>query len=276
MKQFIRAYRLIVGPVEGEGREYTDLRCQFEIEKTTESSPNQSKIAIYNLSEDSREFLRDETQANKAILEVGYLGLKGEPQIKRVFSGDILKSTDQYKAPDRLTVMDVGDAQNAITDTQFNISFKDGIPIKQIITQAAQSLRVSIGKLTDDQLTEVANESLTGGFVAHGTAKKTLDVLFDRLGIDWSVQDGELKVGESVFAPEAVRLGFDTGLLDEPITDKNGETSFRALINPDVAPHKTVQLVGNNIDKQLVVKSCKYKGDTREGEWIMEGITYAG
>ncbi|MCP4051081.1 MAG: hypothetical protein GY730_10295 [bacterium] len=58
---------------QGEAELLKDFRIAFQIEKTSESTPNPAKISIYNLSKDTQTLF--EKSDLSIILQAGYTGL---------------------------------------------------------------------------------------------------------------------------------------------------------------------------------------------------------
>lgn len=82
---FDRVYRLIIGKKgDAKGIEITDLRIEFDIEKSAKKNPNKSSIKIYNLAKATRTEL--EKPGTRCVLYAGYKDQDG-PLL--IFQGDV-------------------------------------------------------------------------------------------------------------------------------------------------------------------------------------------
>src|SRR5687768_15447735 len=108
-----RVANLTVTNATGLGRDFSNLRVQFKVEKTSESASNKGIIKIYNLSKDSRTFIEsDELQVR---LSAGYAGL-----VEQIFVGEIGpnaqgKTMSVRQPPDWITTIECGDGEVALT-----------------------------------------------------------------------------------------------------------------------------------------------------------------
>lgn len=115
--QFGRRAQLVIGPkftgsnglVEPPLAKIFRTRITFDIEKDDGSNPNKAKISIYNLNEDSRNFIEQDKTA--LILQVGY----GD-NLSVLFFGDLAKNgvTNKRVGPDIITTLEAGDSEEII------------------------------------------------------------------------------------------------------------------------------------------------------------------
>ena len=109
-RQYLRICNVKVFDKQGAGRDYTGLRCKFEIEKTSESLPNASKIDIFNLNQDSRTFVEgDETSIE---ISAGYPNA-----LEIIGTGQVVspnKTVSRQKHPDWITTIEFTDGGKAL------------------------------------------------------------------------------------------------------------------------------------------------------------------
>lgn len=267
VNQYGRSAKLTVFKIGGQLKEFTGLRVVFNIEKSDEKNPNTSKITVYNLNPDSRQFVQQEGLRLQLI--VGYKGTTGNPIEGLLFQGDITKSTTEKKGPDILTTFEVGDEINALIQTTLDKTYEKGVKIKTIINDIVSSMGVVFNK---KQLEKIVDSSFLSGININGKVEKTLTDLIKAQGLIFTIQDGELlflKDGEKNENSARV-FNLNTGLLGYPIKKPDG-LEFTALIDPVVRPGKTVKVESDivKISEFIKVKTVKYQGDTHFGKWFM-------
>lgn len=272
-----KAEMIILNPADSTARTLADLRVEFSIEKTSESTPNTSKISVYNMNEANRDFL--ETENLKIIFSVGYEGIGDvAPLVQQVFSGDVVRVTTEKKGPDFFTTLECGDSEVAIEKTHFDKSYAAGFPIwsasgASVIKDVIESLGVTIN---NENLQGLEETKFINGTTFSGPVKKILDDFVSTQGLEWSVQDGELHIRPPAQGKtRVVSLSKDTGLVGIPIRRENG-IEFVSLMNPLIKPTETIKIESTQgglkaIDGFFVVKRVEYKGDTREGEYQLKG-----
>lgn len=266
-----------------EIRSFKDVRITFDIEKTSEGTPNPAKIMLYNLNQDSFSFVQKNNL--KVVLEAGYIGFDtGDRLVSRIFVGDVKefkmkkdKKTGvekekgisfqfEKKGPDFIMNLECGDSENKIINAKINKSYSNNIELKRIIEDLAASLGVPIGTIDG-----IPTKKFIHGTTLSGPSRDYLDTLLGQEGLDWSIQDGELiiKRVNAINQDEAILLNQNTGLLDIPSKTKQG-VNFRMLINPLIKPGVTVKLESKFVTGFFNVKKANFKGDTHGNDWEVE------
>jgi len=257
-KQFIRIANLTAFTKQGIGKDFTGLRIQFTIDKTSESSANKSVIKVFNLNGDSRRFLEGKDMS--VSLKAGY------PQaIEQIFLGDIAKAISIRQSPDWLTRIECGDGEKKLTTSHIEKSWSAGTPFQAIIQQAIAGLGLSLGPQTI-----AVTDSALGGFSFSGKAKDLIDKLAKRFGFGWSVQDGAVQIvpdGETTLET-AVVISPTTGLISNIIkTDKGIE--FTNLLNSKLRPGRLISVIGTNENNGFFkCRKVVMQGDTHDGPWF--------
>lgn len=241
------------------------FRVAFEIGKTSESTPNQSKISIWNLSQANRSSL--ETRKDLSIeLEVGYEGLSGSAQLSQIFIGDIKDARTERKGGDLITTIDAGDSETVIKETVVNETFAPNTTSNTVISTIAKQMDLAVGLIMPG-ITSVFENGLS----IMGPAAKNLDVLTKQAGLEWNVVDGTLNIldKKSTTLEPAEVISAETGLLGFPSKMPNG-VEFECLINTNLKPGRAVSLVSKNFTGLYRVIRCEFTGDTNEGAWVVK------
>ena len=275
--QFGRTAELIVGPkffgknelIEPPLARIFRTRIKFDIDKDDGSNPNKAKISVYNLNENSRNFIEQDDTV--VILRVGYGG-----NLSVLFFGDLSKNgvTTKRSGADIITTFEAGDTEAAIRDKNIQIGMAQGATNIQILNQAVAKLKVSIGPQIGLKTIVYRN-----AFSFAGSVKKLLDQLAAEMGVKWSVNDGEITfLGPKITEPgRIIKLGPQSGLLGTPTKTKDG-FKFNSLLNASIRPGKKVfiesQIALGLLGATVKVQKAKYVGDTHEGDWMgkFEGV----
>lgn len=265
---FNRFARLTIeSPQDGVARVFEDFRITFQVEKTSETNQNTSKISIYNLKADSIGLI--EREQTTATLEVGYLGspvtigvkVIQNPIIEILAIGDVDKVVTTRQGVDTVTTFEVGDGANNLQEKTFEGSFRPGSTTKQITDELIGALGAVKGVVTD-----FVDDVFNNGVSLSGKVKDLLTEQTEKMGLDWSIQDGEVQIipkggntGET-----AIELTPNTGLLGSPSRKAVG-VEFVALLNPRIRPGRVVRINSQFVQGDFTVKKASFTGDTEEG-----------
>lgn len=293
---FLRQAQLIVGTKLSGGRSNIvppnartiRNRVKFTVDKTSEGNANKATIQIFNLSQDTRNFL--EGTGLFLMLKAGY-----QDAMSTICVADILKGKHERQGPDVITSLECGDGETAMRDATVSVGLGAGAKNTQVIEQAVAAItafNVSRG------FTEtIPSRSYAGGFTYSGPAKELLRTQLKNVGLEFSIQDGEL----NIFAPGktdgtiAVEIGPKTGLVGFPTKTPLG-VDFVSLLNPSIRPGRLIKIVSKQfygafgsqsgaasasvIDSgQLVrVRRAVHDGDSHEGPWLtkVETVSLGG
>lgn len=248
-----------------------NLRITFDIVKTNQPICNQVSIVIFNLSENSRNEIKD--LDTEVTLYAGYAQYGGP---KLVFKGNVLRVNHTYALPDIMTKIEAGDGVKALREARHSVSFAEKTKVIDVLEKVSGNLGLEIREIPDDITGEY-----TQGFAHAGAVKDALDKVCQRCEATWSIQDNQLQITKdsaaSVHAP--VRINKIDGLLEklEPLGDvrqyllgsgdaiKTGY-KFRALLNPDIQPGRKITLGGYS--GAFRVERVQHQGDNFEGDFI--------
>lgn len=245
------------------GRDLSELRTSFKIEKTSDSKPNQAQITIYNLNKDNRAFV--EQEGLFAILEVGYRFEKDgrKPLREVIFQGDVGAGSNELSGSDWLTSFEVGDGQVALQNAKFNKTFSKGLSLSSAIDEVAKSLGKPISVVKG-----VADKVFKSDLTLSGGAKEILDRLTEDSGLEWSIQDGEVIIlppNESD-GQGSVLLSRDSGMIGSPIGREKG-IEVTSTLNPKIRPGKAIRIESKYLEGNYRVRKVTHQGDSFEGPW---------
>jgi len=275
---FDRVYRLQVGTKgSNTGTEITDLRIQFNIEKTAKKNPNKSSIKIYNLQQSTREeFEKPDT---RCLLYAGY---KEEQGPLLIFNGNVTFAWTQFDGADVVTEFELGDGQKEIRDTTVSVGYKKGVKSGQVLKDVAKQMGMPL------TLPSNAPERLwNNGLSYYGPAHTLVDKVTKATGLEWSMQNGTLQVVESgmVTTRAGILISMDSGLLKHPERMRKDKTEnskkkkskdplkqadgwkVDCLLMPTLNPCDRVKLESRSVNGVFRIEKLTHDGDTHDGDW---------
>lgn len=283
---FLRSADLIVGPkVSGTNAEREPIearsfknRLVFNVESTSVAASNKAKIDIYNISQESRNFLEQKDLI--VILKAGY-----QDNTSTIFFGDVIRREVNRNGPDIPVTLECGDAENILGTAHIEIGFGPGITNVQIIEQAAAKLLLSSGIQKGVKTVQYQN-----GFTFSGLVTDLLKQLTEEVGVEHLIRNGELVILPILETDdqEAVLITQNTGLIGFPTKTIDG-LQFTSLLNPELMPGRAVKVESKQFQGEFgvraeivasaslvasgdVLKARKvtHNGDTADGPWFTE------
>lgn len=283
---FGRRATIIVGSLTfecgvDEGGVY-GLDIEFEVTKTTKSTPNKCELKIFNLTPDHRAELnqpRRVSNPRSLIIQAGY---KEDDFL--IFAGDIIECETSREGDDYVTIFTAGDGHRARRTARVNQPVAGGTSPQELIRQAALSVGTGLG-FTEGQVTGLVNRvipastAFLGGStqvqtatVLSGNAMSELERVCRSTGYEVSIQDGALqfvRTGETTNR-NAILLSSNTGVIEAPIRKRSGIVQARTLIIPDLLPGRLVQFDGYEVQGLYRVETAKYIGQTDGADWDID------
>ena len=264
--------------IDESTRVVTDgLRITFSIEKTSESTPNKASIEVYNLAPDTIALLKK--KKCRVTLSAGYGLIRNQnaSSAELLFKGDTAKSYTKKSGQDLITTIEVGDGLTAFQSTKINESFSEGVTGTTIVDRVTSAMGLSKGEISG-----LSGINFSGGFVASGNARDTLDDVAEKGDLEWSIQDDAIQMLpiNGFTKLEAIKLTSDTGLIGSPnktgfnnSSNKKGKSDgveFVSLLQPGLVPGRRVQILSKFVEGVFVVRKTKFHGDTKSGPWFSE------
>lgn len=256
------------------GTSISGLRTSFEITKTETSESNTCKITINNLSKSTQNKIRADA---KLLLElkVGYS--EGSP-LETIFVGDIINVYQNNTAPEIETIIEVADGARAIKTNLFSESFAKGSTLRQVIEKAVKQF--GLPEKTRMSLVSIPDVTFISGYAFEGYTADLLDQLCLDNGLQWSVQNNELKIclkgsTDKSKIVKTILIGSPKHIVKKE-TKSSADTAqsftgweFKTLLLPQAEPGGSILLSSRDIfpEVELKVKEVKHTGDTHGEDW---------
>lgn len=290
MARFNRDYRLLVGPPGQKGVEICPpLRLTFDISKDTKEEPNEIKIRIWNLKQETRDAIVEPD--NVAVLYAGYAEEDGPLLIAY---GTVLQGWTHFDGADVVTEIDVLDGYAEIRDTVVTLGYGPGVKARAIVAEIAKQMGLRL-VMADD----VPDRVWQNGFSYYGAARVALHKVVQGTGLEWSIQNGELQIlaRRSTTARQGFVLSAQSGLIghpertrqgarekakvkDERTGDNRNIVSARqqvdgwrvtSLLLPTLNPGDLVKLESRTVEDWFRIESLRHSGDWGgPGDWLTE------
>jgi len=271
--QFDRKAVVIVS-VEGQiGVSISNLRVVFHVKKNSTADFNTARVSIYNLSENTRNKIKE--LGNQIVVKAGYTQDAGEQVL---FVGDISMSYNEIVKPETIITFEASDGEKKTHQLKLSVSYKAGTGaiqiLKDVISKSAFPLKAF-------NWSTVTDKYYNRGFAFAGSAKVLLNNVCDYLGLEWSIQNNEIKLVKSGASDGAqvVYLTPGTGLIGSPSRlrdvgtkskkDKNIEGwKLDCLLQPMLEPGGVVKVKSADIPEGLYrIIDVEHSGDTHGTEW---------
>jgi len=244
--------------------EITGLDIAFEIEKDLNPEPNSCHVEIYNLSANNRATLSKYDRV-PVLLKAGY-----KDHVGVIFQGDMLSCSHIKEGPNWKTVLASGDGVNAIQNARISKSYTKGTPLKTVIEDLAQHLRLPSGNLLRG--VQDLNEKLTRGFTVSGSPMKELCKLLESQELAVSVQDQSLQIIKKGGAIQktAISLSPESGLLSTPEVGSNGLITIQTMLMAEMRPGKQVHINSSAFTGLATIQWIRFDGSNFGESWAAE------
>ena len=161
------------------------LRISFAINKDTKSESNTASVEIYNLSEYTRNLVKN--YDNTVTISAGYTQGYGN---KLMFKGQITKVKHRKELPDIITEITIADGIKKLRESRASVSYKEGTSAGNIVEDLSKKLELPIKEIPED----LYNQSYVQGFSYVGDIKEALNKVTEKSGAEWSVQNEEVQI----------------------------------------------------------------------------------
>lgn len=191
---FARRAKLTVGSLQVESEGEFALRVAFSVQKSTHLSENSARIQIYNLSEDTRKRLSEESDRlsergvlRRLVLEAGY-----QDDVRQIFAGDRAWVGHSRQGTDWITTIESLDGAKALK-TQVSLSFQPNTVATDIVQELKKQALLAWDQLKGGDVQQALDSLVFGsGKTLSGSVGHSLNQIADEAGLEVSVQDGEL------------------------------------------------------------------------------------
>lgn len=249
--------------------EITNLRVQFNIEKSVDSSPNTCDVTITNLSERTRANVTKKPVIVR--LDAGY-----QDDVRHLFTGDLRWGNSQRETTDWETLLQLADGDRAYRYARVNRSFKPGTNVLTVLQECAKTFGLELDKSV--VASDALKKQFASGKTLTGTTRDELTALLAPFNYRWSFQDGRLQIltDEETRADRAILVNQANGMIGIPSyapPNNPGEPpmlTVKMLLYPQLTPGGTIQVQSKNLDGIFRVERVTHTGDTHGDEWTSE------
>jgi hypothetical protein len=276
------------------------LNIEFDIMKDKSKEPNKGYVTIYNLSDETVNYLDQNQRESLAVLfHAGYDG-----DNKLIFSGTVEFMQDSWEGVTRKTKLILGDGVLNLTTATTARSYRAGTPVDQVINDLISDLKLPKGRVVGSD-----GATLQHSMAFSGTASQNLANLAKNTGSSFSVQDGAVywtKEG-SRFSQVMFEISEATGMRGSPTpqnpepkkrrlakqaekktkpkaTTKDGKPNLpthsqvredagltvETLLNGAILPESTIYLESRQYTGFYKVVQIKHRGQLEGGDWYTE------
>ena len=258
------------------------LRMTFQVKQDLTKNTNTADISIFNLAEASRNAIQgrpDSGVPGTAItLWVGYAQGAG---LQVLFRGFVTEVGHTFDPPEVRTRIQVNtDAATDLT-SRASLSYAEGTLASRVLADVAKQIGLPLEFLSKFQDTPFLQ-----GYAFGGRLRDALDEVTGKLGLQWSNQNGRLRILQpgtstgkttAVLSPGSGLIGSPERLwrtLDDPAAaQKPTGWKFKCLLRPEIVPGDMVGLRSREIDpaRAFAVQNVTHNGDTNGDDWTTTG-----
>jgi hypothetical protein len=289
---FDRRVTIEAGRINSPGVKIKNLRVVFSVKKTSTVTFNSAKVEIYNMSSRSRDLISNldlDKPENLLIVKAGY----SQQQQSVLFIGNIALTNVKVQRPNVVTTIEANDGEKVFNQLKvpcsgFVGSYQGGIDAKKILKDLVSASGLELKHINWGS---IASRVYTNGFCFVGSGKVLLNNLCDYLGVEYSIQNNQLKLFPSGGSDGAhiISLNSRTGLIGSPerLNDVNLDSftmntktnkkikkhtagwKVNALLQPMVEPGSVVEVQSEEIKTptRFRVVEVTHSGDTHGNDW---------
>lgn len=260
-----------------------DHQITFSIKKDNNKDPNQAEIVVYNLSDDTVNYINRGIRNNLAVaLAVGYEG----EDLVMIFKGTIQWVSDTFDSVDRKTTLHCLDGGINIAEARTSRSYPKGTKIKRVVTDLVKDLGTTEGNIHVDN-----DQTLSSATAMCGNTSHYLEHICKSIDHNVSIQDGSVYVTprSQMSSARSAYISPETGLIGSPepfhndikptkkVTKSSKKAKkptdgvkFKCQMNGAILPEKTIWLKSRDYDGPFKVVSVSHNGDKEGKEWVTE------
>lgn len=281
-----RKYRVLIDLGNDEAFDVSNLRCEFEIQKTLYNKIQTSTLTIYNLSAENENRIIESGQ--RIIIEAGYVG----EFYGKIFEGNIVQPL-RYKENGtdyKLTLVSM-DSDRYVSQAIIGISEVAKQSRRNVVKDIAQKASIvsDTGTLLENNFT------YQRGKVMFGKASDYLEQIAKSEKAKYYHEDGKINIVDAGTIQDGYifSLSPKTGLINSPVQEQFG-VNCSCLLNPMIQLNSLFHLDNTRIkgmqytygqavrplDSEGIYRviEIKYIGDTRGNDWKCDifAISQAG
>lgn len=241
--QYDRQLSAVVATDAGQGIDFANFRCIFEIRRGDTQTPNTGVLRILNLNDSTANAI-SQAEFTKLTIKAGYPGNFGQ-----IFTGNIKQQRKgRISQLDTYVEITAGDGDQAYNFSTINVSLPAGT--QPTAVQKALLDAMKPYGITQGYAPNFPTNALPRGQVLFGSTKDIIRKFAEIHQCSWSIQDDKL-----VFIPltsyisgDVVTVSPDTGLLGSPEQIAGG-ISMRMLLNPSIKVGSAIKLQGATVNQ---------------------------
>lgn len=273
-----RRYRVFVEIEGNKAFDVSNLRCTFEIIKTSYMEANQSILQIYNLSpEDENKLIK---QGQRIIIEAGYVG----SQYGKIFDGNVIQAIrSKENGTDYVLTLVSMDNDRYTSYGLINVALVAQQSAREVVDTLANKAKVTseIGYVSQMDIT------YPRGKVMFGLSKDYLSQIASSQNSTYYSEDGKINIiNIAEQPPERIKsYGPKNGLINVPTQTELG-ISCTVLLDPSLKINTFFHVDNEKItgyrytpgqpvralDGEGIYRVIRltHKGDTRGNDWYSE------
>lgn len=245
------------------------LRVSFSITKSLSSTTNSASVRIWNLSQDNRNLIKD--YGDEVTLYAGYRE-DGGPQV--LFIGDTTAVSHIYDLPEIVTILECGDGEKYVNQLRVSLSYAADVQARTIISGIATQMGLQFVEFASSN-----NLVYRQGFKYIGMGKDALDIVCDKLSLQWSIQNNQLQVipVNGTISEPIIQVNQGNGMQGIPqrytyrslepykaIQQRNTGYKVNVALNPFILPGSKIDLASSHLNFRgpYRVETVRHEGDT--------------
>lgn len=252
------------------GIEITDLRFEFDIEKSIDKEPNKCKVKITNCNENTRAFLC--AKPLTILVQAGYAGT-----LRYLFKGDLRYGFSTHDGTDWITELQLADGDRAYRYAQISKGYGRGATFMQVLKDAAKSMGLSLDSQTLGS--DLVAQGFPAGHSLDGNTRDELSRLLAPYGYTWSIQNGRLQIltDSQTRQDAAILINESTGMIDSPSatvpesSKKAPCLKIKHLLYPELTPGARIYVQSQDVSGTFRMEKVHHTGGTADDDdWFTE------
>jgi len=268
---FGRVVVLRIGTPGSDGREFTGLRIDFDVDCTESGTPNEGKIKLWNANDESIAL----AQEAESVVRL-YAGYADEAP-RLVFAGEPIEGGVQVESRTRDTILTIEaqDGGREYRSAYLDESYNAETTIEQFAALAADAMGLSLGTFdlgdADPRLPTM---------MLSGPVREQLRRVAGLAGLVVTTRDRALHVYPSGSSSGESAIIFRSGegssnpgnLVGSPIRRDEGRVEIRALLAPTLRPGRPFRVVSRYVNGDFVAEDVSFRGSTHGRDFYVEAI----
>lgn len=269
-------YRIDEKAVSKGAKRIEDNHIVFMIDKSQESSLNTSFIEIYNLSDDTVNFINQLAGLGAVCkFSAGYADRQ-----ELLLLANLEAMYDEFEGTDRVTRLEFSEGGTIVIDSLFSKYYQRGTPIDSIVNDLIDGLNLTKGRI--DRVGKVLQKNI----YLQGKTWDQIRIIAEEVGFKVSIQDMAVNfVSTNKNVIENMRVGREinrfTGLVGEPkaVFDNSGKSKRNVVASlqstfTEAASGVEIKVL---LDGQLRVGSLfRLNTEKISGEYRVTKVVHSG